>query len=161
MEFPKYIYNTFQFFWRSLKGFSTCWKFPQNFFLKFLSKIVYSLECRSPVISKYVNIYQNFCAPFKKWPSSFATQACKDHLTKMIIKIRSKLSIIHRKSTKIQNPQTCVENFQNPQVCGEIRKFGNTETDAFAPLVSELAGHYINLLVIQKLTLIWNLGKFI
>ncbi len=31
-----------------------------------------------------------------------------------------------RKNAKFtKNPQTCAENFQNPQVCGEIRKSGN------------------------------------
>ncbi len=42
-------------------------------------------------------------------------------------KILSKLSIIRKKSAKMQNLQTYVINFQNPQICREIRKSGNTD----------------------------------
>ncbi len=44
----------------------------------------------------------------------------------MCKKVLSKLPIIRKKSAKLQNPQTCVENFQNPQIYGEICESGNT-----------------------------------
>ncbi len=86
----------------------------------------------SKLVSRYVNIYQNFCARFKKWPSSFATLAMWGQFNKNFhknsIKIIDYPQKIRKNAKSAKNPQTYVKNFQNPQFCGEICKPGNTGT---------------------------------
>ncbi len=48
------------------------------------------------------------------------------NVQKNTLKIIDYLQKIRKNAKSAQNPQTCVENFQNPQICREICKSGNT-----------------------------------